>query len=552
MLQTVFPPVSVPVDHTFFLANFCTTSIASSMSASFMPKRDGYRGYGEANNGVGSAGGKHNQPAVTTGASGNSTATTITSHNVDKTKATAGQQADKNYYGGGTNNGNSSSSSGGGGGGGLYNGGDLVGRTTAASAAASGGNKTGPASASTGQAGGQDSDLQKGGSVFASHELVAAISQITRRPNDTSPSKASGHSQQTGGKSDLWAKEETELVGDKQAASSSVSQGSYMGHNGYGAGTGGSNVQSSPGGLAADVQGQQQSGQQPHDASNESVTSESDDGRPSTGSAAPVSAATAAATAAAVAAYNSIEFDNKPLSFARIASLGLEKATGAPVPAPTMRMGSNAGNSQGTTGHMTALGKVGQQPQLTANMTPLPHPMSMASGVMDRPGGGSGGAGGAGLVNVAGLGNPGGGNSCPSASATMSLIPLPPSNNPRYFFDIAMEGKRLGRVIIEVQPSVAPKMSQNFGMLVNGDRGFGYKGCHFFQAWKNESVICGDWEHNSGRGGRAALDGGPLFTPDETRLPCIRGAVGMRRMSKKHSSLNQVSYCLNSVDCLVK
>ena len=59
--------------------------------------------------------------------------------------------------------------------------------------------------------------------------------------------------------------------------------------------------------------------------------------------------------------------------------------------------------------------------------------------------------------------------------------------------------------------------------------------------WKNESVICGDWEHNNGRGGRAALDDNSLFTPDDTKLPCIRGAVGMRRMSKKHSSLNEVN-----------
>ena len=121
---------------------------------------------------------------------------------------------------------------------------------------------------------------------------------------------------------------------------------------------------------------------------------------------------------------------------------------------------------------------------------------------------------------------------------------LPPTTNPRFYFDISMEGKRLGRVIIEVQPSIAPKMSQNFNQLVTGERGFGYKGCQFFQAWRNESVICGDWEHNSGRGGRAAIEGGPLFTPDDTRLPCIRGAVGMRRMSKKHSSLNQVTYFL--------
>ena len=105
---------------------------------------------------------------------------------------------------------------------------------------------------------------------------------------------------------------------------------------------------------------------------------------------------------------------------------------------------------------------------------------------------------------------------------------------------MAMDGKRLGRAIIEVQASLAPKMAQNFHLLVTSEKGFGYRGCQFFQAWRNESVICGDWEHNSGRGGRAALDEGPLFTPDETKLPCIRGAVGMRRMSKKHSSLNQV------------
>ena len=116
------------------------------------------------------------------------------------------------------------------------------------------------------------------------------------------------------------------------------------------------------------------------------------------------------------------------------------------------------------------------------------------------------------------------------------------SSNPRYFFDIAMEGKRIGQTIIEVQPSVAPKMAKNFGLLVTAEKGVGYKGCQFFQVWRGESLICGDWEHNSGRGGRAALDGsGSLFTPDDTRLPCVRGAVGMRRMSKKHSSLNQVA-----------
>ena len=52
-----------------------------------------------------------------------------------------------------------------------------------------------------------------------------------------------------------------------------------------------------------------------------------------------------------------------------------------------------------------------------------------------------------------------------------------------------MEGKRLGRVVIEVQPTVAPKMAQNFGMLVTGEKGFGYKGCQFFQVRTRISSI---------------------------------------------------------------
>ena len=46
---------------------------------------------------------------------------------------------------------------------------------------------------------------------------------------------------------------------------------------------------------------------------------------------------------------------------------------------------------------------------------------------------------------------------------------------------MAMDGKRLGRAIIEVQASLAPKMAQNFHLLVTSEKGFGYRGCQFFQ-----------------------------------------------------------------------
>ena len=209
----------------------------------------------------------------------------------------------------------------------------------------------------------------------------------------------------------------------------------------------------------------------------------------------------------------------------------------------SMGQGSNSGHGQQNIGpvssNVSGSGSMGQALHFSNNQSqfPLHHQTqtNTAVGQLQHVGGG-------GMIN-----HPGSASHLQQQASTTAhtlMHSLPPTSNPRFYFDLSMEGKRLGRVIIEVQPSIAPKMAQNFSQLVTGERGFGYKGCQFFQAWRNESVICGDWEHNSGRGGRAAIEGGPLFTPDDTRLPCIRGAVGMRRMSKKHSSLNQVKYIM--------
>lgn len=226
----------------------------------------------------------------------------------------------------------------------------------------------------------------------------------------------------------------------------------------------------------------------------------------------------------AASASGEIGDNGKPLSFARIASLNLEKQavihrSQKPMSAASeaMLMNTNPAASMASMTSMMEMNMVAQmnQHQMAAAMGHHGHfsanPATMAAAA-----------------------------AAAAMAQQLPMVQLPPTNNPRFFFDIAMDGKRLGRAIIEVQASLAPKMAENFHLLATAEKGFGYRGCQFFQAWRNESVICGDWEHNSGRGGRAAIDEGPLFTPDETKLPCIRGAVGMRRMSKKHSSLNQV------------
>ncbi|XP_064549103.1 uncharacterized protein LOC135435813 [Drosophila montana] len=124
----------------------------------------------------------------------------------------------------------------------------------------------------------------------------------------------------------------------------------------------------------------------------------------------------------------------------------------------------------------------------------------------------------------------------PGAAAQVGLTRRPNSMGyPIYYLDMVMDGKPVGRVLIEVRNDVAPRMAENFRALILHERGFGYRGCSVFQAWGNESIITGDFELQNGRGGYAALDGG-FFIPDGTGLPAKRGAVGMRRGQKRHDN----------------
>lgn len=118
------------------------------------------------------------------------------------------------------------------------------------------------------------------------------------------------------------------------------------------------------------------------------------------------------------------------------------------------------------------------------------------------------------------------------------LSPSSPLHSPfpRYFLDLEVDGIFEGRVILETRPDLAPKMAKNFGSLCMGEKGLTYKGCQVFQCWGGESCIAGDFECNSGRGGRSIYADEPFFMPEDTKLPCVRAAIGMRRTQKKHHS----------------
>ncbi|KAH8291959.1 hypothetical protein KR054_002757 [Drosophila jambulina] len=121
-----------------------------------------------------------------------------------------------------------------------------------------------------------------------------------------------------------------------------------------------------------------------------------------------------------------------------------------------------------------------------------------------------------------------------SRSSHLVSIARPPLVHcyPIYYMDMDMAGERAGRVLVEVRDDVAPRMSENFGALIRHYRGYGYRGCSVFQAWGGESIITGDFETNSGRGGHSTFDT-RYFMPDNTGLPAHRGTVGMRRGQRR-------------------
>ncbi|XP_073819645.1 uncharacterized protein isoform X2 [Musca autumnalis] len=115
------------------------------------------------------------------------------------------------------------------------------------------------------------------------------------------------------------------------------------------------------------------------------------------------------------------------------------------------------------------------------------------------------------------------------------LNPISNDNNHIYYFDFERNGEFLGRVLIKVYASYAPKMAYNFHALCTHEKGVGYRGCKVFKCYPNQSIITGDIEQNNGYGSRSIYDE-PQFVPDDTKIPPFIGAVGMRRAKKIYDS----------------
>lgn len=112
-------------------------------------------------------------------------------------------------------------------------------------------------------------------------------------------------------------------------------------------------------------------------------------------------------------------------------------------------------------------------------------------------------------------------------------------SNPRVYFDIEINNKPQGRIVMELFKNVTPRCAENFRQLCTGESGkksqngkpLNYKGSIFHRVIREFMMQGGDFTHFSGQGGESIY--GKTFPDENFKLKHeIRGLLSMANAGK--------------------